>query len=762
MKRLYIYAGLTSFVLVLAFIPMGSDRFFGSEGDWISQHVGAAENLRQMILSTGTLFPQYSAAGGGCNIYDYAYYGLYRPDVLISCLFPDISMKYFIAGYALLSMTLSVNLCYAWLNQTRLKSTYAGLASMLMACASCFFHAHHQIVFVNYMPFLILTLIGIDKLIEKKKIGLMVFGLTMICFHSFYYAPCSYIVALLYGVYALGDAEITEKKSLLLRGTAAAGLSIGISGILLIPTAMNILSTEKDAGAFMNEGLGIIDPALEGLLFTPYGCGLTLLSFICLIAAFVQKSKRFLAGAILFVMAVPAVPWILNGFLYARGKILIPFLPLVVWLCGDVLEWLEEVLHQKGFDEIWMNRCLPVLLVVPIITSLVVNQNEDYLPVNDQRQTRFSLEEIDAIVKDKRYRFDYLSNPFVNCNLTAGNGIYKTAMYSSINNAEYSKFYYDTMKNPICLRNRVVLIPGQNPLFNYFMGIRYIQCVTEQLPKGYQIIKERKGFALAENQNVLPVAYGTSQTLSEAEYAELEFPENMEALCRYTVTADGQQRDFDSHLEAADFQSIFSGSIEAGENMLPCKKSMKDKILFIAFDVEDRKGNGVDISINGVKNHLSAKTAPYPNGNYRFTYVFTTGEEMNALEIEASQGEWNVENIDLFFMDKDAWGHNEIYEIEEIEKPSGTTMLSGKVDMKEEGYFVTSFPYRRGYRIYVDGKRRSFEKVNTAFVGFPLERGLHQVEICYIAQGFVLGSSVTALSLLCVLIRLFWRKRRKR
>ena len=88
------YIILTLFTLLLLLLPIGEGNFFGSEGDWYSQHVGAAEALRQTMLEQGTIFPQHINIGAGANSYDLAYYGLLRPDVLISCLFKDIPMKY--------------------------------------------------------------------------------------------------------------------------------------------------------------------------------------------------------------------------------------------------------------------------------------------------------------------------------------------------------------------------------------------------------------------------------------------------------------------------------------------------------------------------------------------------------------------------------------------------------------------------------------------------------------------------------------------
>ena len=88
---------LTVITLLLLFLPIGTGMFFGSEGDWCSQHVGIAESLRRTMLETHSLIPQYIHLGGGSSIYDFAYYGLLRPEILFSCLVPYVEMKYIIA-----------------------------------------------------------------------------------------------------------------------------------------------------------------------------------------------------------------------------------------------------------------------------------------------------------------------------------------------------------------------------------------------------------------------------------------------------------------------------------------------------------------------------------------------------------------------------------------------------------------------------------------------------------------------------------------
>ncbi len=198
---------MTVLTLVILLLPLSQGDFFGSEGDWYSQHVGAAENLRQTMLNTGSLFPQFSQAGGvDATSTIWHITGCCGQTCCFPCLVPNLEMKYIIAGYALLGVIASVNLCYIWLRRQKLAQWVAFCGSVLLAAAACFYHAHHQIIFINYMPFLILALMGIDKLLEKGKVSLMAVSLfwsTCIAFSTLFPAWSS--VSFTSCIRAIGD-----------------------------------------------------------------------------------------------------------------------------------------------------------------------------------------------------------------------------------------------------------------------------------------------------------------------------------------------------------------------------------------------------------------------------------------------------------------------------------------------------------------------------------------------------------------------------
>lgn len=77
------------------------------------------------------------------------------------------------------------------------------------------------------------------------------------------------------------------------RAAFAVFLSIGMAAILLLPMGLDILSTKKDGGSFVSKTILPIDGQLSGLLYSPYGCGLTMIALFVLVNNLFRKGRRF-------------------------------------------------------------------------------------------------------------------------------------------------------------------------------------------------------------------------------------------------------------------------------------------------------------------------------------------------------------------------------------------------------------------------------------------------------------------------------------
>lgn len=782
-------------LLLCSAASSGTELLFGFGSDWLSQHLPIAESLRQAMLESGRLLPLYIDLGGGSSAYDFAYYGLLRPDVLLGCLLPSIGMEYILGVYAVFELLLGGNLVYVWLrgncgqNAAGRRAAFAG--SVLYLAAGCLLHAHFQLMFVNYLPFLVLALIGADRFIENRRGTLLCVGLTLVYFHSFYYAPSCLCVTGIYYLYRVRQADTTRDWKMHGRFFLWILLSIGLAAVLLLPTGLDILSTTKDAGNFAGSKMPLVNPRLDGLLYSPYGMGLTLIGLYAVLCALGKRSLWLPAAAVLAASLFPVISFVLNGFLYARGKILIPFLLLVCLVFARIC---EEYFAGKDVPKVWAgllclipclllsgkygiwkyidwavlmlwilgvrqgqrlrrsqrekNRCTQRLtaglLLIPCVFSFYLNTQSGYISQGEIQTGAVSkaFNEASARMDESgNYRFEILTNAFNLCNFLPGANAKRSSMYSSITQEMYAKFFYDGAKNAIPIQNRVALIPGQNALFNYKMGVRYILTDKDSLPNGYQKISEGEDYAIVENPGVLPICYGTDKLVL------------FEDILQKTERAD----------KATETEIQEKLRLSSREGCVPLNFS--GKIAILSFDVTPLSSRAVVIDINGVRNKLSGSSAPYPNHNNHFNYVLSGGAD--GVLIQKNSNEYRIENLTLSFLDE-----KEIYnDSREVWEPSTHASnagkgqaFSGRITMKKDGYFVTSYPYRKGYEIQVDGRAVSASeilKIDDTFLGVRLEEGKHEIEIRFVPPGYQTGLAVSALSLLILLVLSSWRKAKR-
>ena len=66
-----------------------------------------------------------------------------------------------------------------------------------------------------------------------------------------------------------------------------------------------------------------------------------------LLRALFTKEKRVTAAVILSMIVMPAIWFVLSGFLYPRAKILMPLITLIIWICAEELEDLTKPGSKK-------------------------------------------------------------------------------------------------------------------------------------------------------------------------------------------------------------------------------------------------------------------------------------------------------------------------------------------------------------------------------------------------------------------------------
>ena len=595
-KQTIPYLLLGMFTLFFCWFFCGRYGVFGSKVDWISQHSVLPDYFRQQFYNTGQLFPEFAAnIGGGQNIYNFAYYGLYSPVVLISYFLPFVKMSDYMMAAGVISLLAAVLLFYKWLLRRGITSRLSFLTALLFLLSGpMIYHSYNQIMFVNYMPFLCLAFLGVDRYFEKQKAGLYTISVFLMILTSFYFSIGGMFALVLYVIYRYTEGKEKLGENIKILGFVSDGFrfllpmltAVLMSAVLLVPTAMALAGGREGGHKTALSALLIPEIPIFRVVYTPYGIGLTTLAITVLITGLTYRKlyEKFLHIACIAILTVPLFAYLLNGGLYIRDKVMIPFLPFLCYLIATYLEkqkrreisfWagalpflLTIVLVYMGreqgkyseylgwvlMDALTMLVCYLifywkkfdwVLIVVPIgflaLYGVVLHKSADkmiepafYEEVTN-KQIRTEIEELTE-KENGFYRMEQsgtTSENAANLNRIWNMQQYVSSIYSSSYNAAYQKFRTETFLVEQPFRNVLMQSVTENPIYQKLMGVKYI--LSKQEITGYQQEKKVGDVTVYKNEEVLPIAYVTNQMISEKAYEDLAFPYSQLAFLRFAV-----------------------------------------------------------------------------------------------------------------------------------------------------------------------------------------------------------------------------------
>lgn len=780
----------------------------GSDLDWVNQHSVLPDYFRQQFYDTGQLFPDIAwNLGAGQNIYNFSYYGLFNPIIWISYLLPFVPMSLYIQITSILSYGASVVIFYCWLKKKCDDRITLACTFLFLLAAPLVYHSYNQLMFVNYMPFLCTAFLGVDKYVEEKKKALLLCSVCGMILTSFFFSIGG-LLAL--GIY--GASKFTEKgiKEFLKNSVSLAGVllhSVLLCGILLIPTAF-VLFGRGGSGSHAEMAVSLFTVQPMRFLYTPHGVGMSALALIALFDDMICRRKwqeKFLSVSLFLIFAIPLVGYVLNGGLYDKGKVFIPFLPL---MCMEVAKYIDRIKKREStFRDIlpylitaifliagktfWALLDCGVMLVCFLIrkrfsefplavwvscvilfcSGWTINKGSDHIiPKEDyekilDRDTKAEVEEI--LEKDTGwYRMEEQQGgkkELQDINRIEDSRQWITSMYSSVYNEEYYKFRRETYDINEHFRNNMMQAVSDNPLFLQLMGVKYV--IGNHPLAGYELLEEGENGNLYVNSHAAPIGYVTNEVVSKKNYQTLDFPANQTAFLWKAVTESaGDDGDFpvmntcpleipeineeENQIKKTSFGWSFSLSTEKKVSIPMKDVPMTEDLLSVRFQVKNKKDKDMYIRLCGQTNRLTAKSHEYANHNESFAYTVTLNPENQTADFIFGPGEYEISNLEVFTGNLSELRNEKLYETPlKLEKTEGDTLICS-VNNKEAGYLITSIPYDEGFEIHINGEKTSVEKVNTAFVGAKVPKGKCTIEISYKAEGKTLGFLCTGAGIL--------------
>lgn len=370
------------------------------------------------------------------------------------------------------------------------------------------------------------------------------------------------------------------------------------------------------------------------------------------------------------------------------------------------------------------------------------------------------------------------------------NGI--SGYYSIGNNGVYN-FADELELVGYCQTRPLTDLNNRTQLLN-LLNTKYYICDEENekyLPYGYKLIKKLGETKIYLNENYLPIGIFYNNYINDKEYDSLNSIEKQNSMMNFAKIEEENELE-DYRIEKGNVNNLKSIYNEANYTIIDEKNILKDNYIetekgknIIELQLEEKIEGELYVIFENINYSTKSKV-----GSTKYTLkVENSGKSVsetmqdtkNAYYIKkdnltfnlgdndikdkkikitidtASKGKFTYENIKVISIP-----YNKIDEqVEKIRKTEFTNIqylnykITGNINNKEEGILQLSIPFSDGWKCYVDGKEIETLRVNTAFIGIPLNSGEHNVEFVYHTPWLKAGiicSGIGIISLITIII----------
>ncbi|MBQ9078884.1 MAG: YfhO family protein [Ruminococcus sp.] len=502
---------------------------------------------------------------------------------------------------------------------------------------------------------------------------------------------------------------------------------------------------------------------LDGKAFLPFGPIMLLITGYFLSEEHLDFQCTIKSAVLLMLIGIMNI--LLDNFNVEFQKLTIPITAAIIF---------------TAFFMIYICRCereklLPFYAAAGSVIICLINNCIDKFATSDNVKDFYNIEIEETILSTiendpDMYRFANTVHNEVTVNRVFGMNYLSTSSYSSVNNPFLRDFRFNTSLSENRSRNNAIQNQPYNILFTTLMGCRYRMSSENMRMYDEEIVAELEDCTLYRNDYAFPLGYASSEVMNEDAFNELPpqfkaetllnniiIPEITESRTDYmaeqlfpdmTPLINDPHVTYENGIYTVNTQTEFTAEI-----ML--EKFSENKILIVTTSANNTIGSplmysDVFLIVNGVKNKLTDPRWKYCNKNYDFTYVLSSYDIADRLTLTFSPGLYTISDIQVYALDASVLDTARKNKDEFIIDRNNSLKDSviGRIDVRKDGWFNISLPYDKNFKVTVDGEPVEYFKTNTAFIGFPITAGHHDIEISFEAPLKKVGISTTVVSVI--------------
>ena len=354
---------------------------------------------------------------------------------------------------------------------------------------------------------------------------------------------------------------------------------------------------------------------------------------------------------------------------------------------------------------------------------------------NDSKENNFYRMHLDRIAL-------YNSGSFYNFN-----GI---GSFNSIKNSKLLHFMKEQLNYEIT-DNTSIIYNGKNPYINALLGVKYINGLdNEEYYEKY--IKESDSLVIYKNKDALSLGFMVNNKINNYENKN-NSNENIQEIVNLMTN-----KNYKTYNKLNEKITYHNTKITTKDNIEYIKVSdTKDNSVIIEGTI-DKDGflsydKNADFYVD-IELYINGKKDINVNRNKLFT-ILKKGDKYKII-FKSNKDEYKKKYIDVYITYLDEYKNfiNELKNTQlEITKYKKDNYIKGTINVsKDKTTLYTTIPYNKGWNIYVDNKKVTYNTCTDAFICLDLKEGKHTIEFKFIPKGFIIGSIISTITFILTII----------
>ncbi|AQQ66091.1 MULTISPECIES: YfhO family protein [Bacillus] len=397
-------------------------------------------------------------------------------------------------------------------------------------------------------------------------------------------------------------------------------------------------------------------------------------------------------------------------------------------------------------------------------------------------------EEIAAIryIQENDKDFYRILNPYSEYNTPMLQGYHGVSTYQSLVNY----YVHDFMKNKYGVFQMydtpsMFYQADSRLLLENMLGIKYrvlsADTDSKNVPYGYKLLQQVGPYNIYKNDYALPLGYVYDSAISEEEFSKLNFAQRDQLLLHAVVVNNTKEFSL-NHFNKQDLKSK-AVSIKTEKAKFENMEKQENKLIVHGFgnmivpinypdtpgdlliELKLKNAGTFNATVNGKTIGKGDDAGAYSYPLERFVYNLGNERPENltisidmAGEYELGDLQANIVNYESIQKETKKLTENRLENIY-----YKNNYLKGDIKSNKDGLLYLSVPYSKGWTIKIDGKETEFTKANSAFIGVPITKGSHVIEMTYVTPYFKLGMTISIISLIiCIALLIFKNPKARR